>query len=313
MALRMADGDSILAAHEMGCDNVKNIKEWTPEEPIKVVLIHKDFISYVPISIERISHEYTLAYENDVFLVFLKKSQFSIEEMLADRLRGPNFFFVHIPKTAGTTIHNLFMRRMRSYVHLTNPELPAESRGEHRSYGGHLTFSQLENARFEFDLVFSIVRNPIERFLSMVKHSRRKTTEKLGWKMQLLRDNRLDNIFQKKELLKRIQSEINMITNHLCSDDEASLEERYASAIENLTRKRIIIWDIQDLDSMARFFSENSGIKLDFSERLNVTEHDMTVFSPSEQEFVAQEMPIFFEAELDRYAGYKKFIQLSES
>lgn len=87
---------------------------------------------------------------------------------------GPRILFVHIPKTAGTSVTDYLTRRFGDAV-LTNDQFLEKAR-ERRGYvvpPGHLTADDLRAfAPMDVDLAFAVVRDPVERIVSEYRFQR---------------------------------------------------------------------------------------------------------------------------------------------
>jgi hypothetical protein len=86
-------------------------------------------------------------------------------------------FFIHIPKTAGTSVfgalHQMVPGRVAWYTPQNTPAQFFATPGVRTSisiYGGHFDFGQIRNFLAYGDKVYSIVRNPVERVFSYFNH-----------------------------------------------------------------------------------------------------------------------------------------------
>lgn len=86
--------------------------------------------------------------------------------------------FIHIPKTAGTSVYNALWRvasdklawysgpETRPQIFFSMPNV----RNSIRIYGGHFGYGQIRNFLSADDKVYSVIRDPVERVFSHFNH-----------------------------------------------------------------------------------------------------------------------------------------------
>jgi hypothetical protein len=82
------------------------------------------------------------------------------------------FFFQHIPKTAGSTVRDLFLSRYAKSDLLISDDpllLVKEDFSSYKGLIGHLTFNEVSSI-FQPDLFFTVIRNPVDRAISAAHH-----------------------------------------------------------------------------------------------------------------------------------------------
>jgi hypothetical protein len=87
-------------------------------------------------------------------------------------------FFIHIPKTAGTSLLKWFLDTAgEDAVGWYSPDNSPQKffsdpavRTKYRIYGGHIGFTDIVSFLKPNDLIFSVVRDPVERGLSYFNH-----------------------------------------------------------------------------------------------------------------------------------------------
>ena len=169
-------------------------------EPAEAILIHKGWISHVPLERLRQIADWTPAFENDVFILmsaeplrselFLRRPPIvphwlrsrrvapirsHLEDVDGRRFAGRQTVFVHISKAAGTSLFEAARRRAVRALYLDDRsalEAAAPHLAAHDLIGGHVGFDALHaaigDARY-----FAVLRDPLERLVSVAGHARR--------------------------------------------------------------------------------------------------------------------------------------------
>ena len=127
------------------------------------------FIYYFPESLN-IKHDSTVSVR--VGDLFLPESQYFIEEFL-----GQKIFFMHIPKTAGTTFNNIMQRRVKRSISHIEACVAWKNKGyisRFQFVSGHMRFIDFfeSHDRGSFKLV-TILRNPYRQFISNIVYMRK--------------------------------------------------------------------------------------------------------------------------------------------
>ena len=85
------------------------------------------------------------------------------------------FFFLHIPKTAGSSLHKLIEQSAGPYLHLQRPhELhwsPYAIWRKFQGCGGHIRWADAQRNGFLDAFAFTFLRDPVERILSQYSYS----------------------------------------------------------------------------------------------------------------------------------------------
>jgi Sulfotransferase family len=159
-----------------------------------VFLMHKGRLGSVQKpDLGRIAREWQWIFANNVFVVFSRSPKIRrdirfgfrriyclpIVRFLRSaslRKRRSRIVYIHVPKTGGTSMWRSLRKAFPSHVYyssidacLKNPPAP----DDYDLIGGHFSPSVVANYLLEDDCVVGMVRDPTERFLSGVVHSRR--------------------------------------------------------------------------------------------------------------------------------------------
>lgn len=90
-------------------------------------------------------------------------------------LKKDRFFFLHIPKTAGMSLHRLLEQTAGPYVHLRYPHQlrwsSASIWDRFRGFGGHHTCAFFKHDCFLRGFAFTFLRDPIQRVISQFDFS----------------------------------------------------------------------------------------------------------------------------------------------
>ncbi|NDW07868.1 sulfotransferase family 2 domain-containing protein [Jiella pacifica] len=169
-------------------------------EPADAILIHKGWISRVPLERLRQVAHWKPAFENDVFILmsakrlrsprflrrrpiipFLLRSRplapirSHLEDVDGRRFAGRQTVFVHISKAAGTSLFEAARRRAVRPLYLDDRlalKAAAPHLAAHDLIGGHVGFDAL-HAEIGDARYFAVVRDPLERLVSVAGHARR--------------------------------------------------------------------------------------------------------------------------------------------
>jgi len=167
-------------------------------EGCTVLVLHKGQLTSLPkIELQRVAKEWQWIFANEVFVVLsraprVKKDArrgadlvhcWPLMRFLSSaslRKRHAKIVYVHVPKTGGTSMWAALTRAFPSHVfypslraYLSNPPAPAD----YDLIGLHFSPSVLLSFLGEDDWVIGMVRDPTQRLVSAVMHSRRKTED----------------------------------------------------------------------------------------------------------------------------------------
>ncbi|ESR23849.1 sulfotransferase family 2 domain-containing protein [Lutibaculum baratangense] len=229
--------EALLAARSIGKGRVAVPQEFRSKVPRSVgyqaraaaLLLNKGQMHLLPL--ERLRQLLTreVAFANPVFVLFTQRPAHpgpldphveAVRSFVRDaeerRFRGRQTVFLHIPKTAGTSLrHALDARYQRPVYFMDNGEL-WRARGSLDAFdfvAGHFNMLALRTSLYR-PHTFTLIRDPYERLISAVAHARRPDIEAktLNWVMRLWRELPLSEILQ----LHQGQKELFMQERLLC-------------------------------------------------------------------------------------------------
>ena len=297
----------ILGLHSFGDPRIHCFQNYSADVSYSCIILHKDFFNKIPISVCEDITSYDLVYENPVFCI-LKRSQKNSNEILQDAIEpianrlsnmcGKRICFLHIPKTAGTSINHQLMQNFTCLMDTNAATIKHTTTKEFKSFVGHIRYSDIKD--YQFDAIVSVLRHPIERFISSVKHSRRPEETNLGPNMQRMRNTKLYDFMK----MPQATSEIHALTNYLCSNLNEALKARHNDAKKNLVEKKIMAWDITDLKPLKTFFQAQFKVKMDIETRLNVNAKGENYFDASEVDFINDGLNEYFIDAIRHYNDY---------
>ena len=104
-------------------------------------------------------------------LIMSKRHQHSLHaaSVALESRRGKRFIFLHIPKTAGSTIHHRVLRRSPYFI-----DVGLESPQPHFTY--REVAQQLSRQTLERYWTFCFIRHPVDRYLSRIRYLQRPDT-----------------------------------------------------------------------------------------------------------------------------------------
>lgn len=140
----------------------------------------------------------------------------------------PRIAFLHIPKTAGQSVHHFIAKNYTEEEICparTNDQLYKYSLNELKKfkfYSGHLDLSVIQNLG-HFDLTFTVLRTPMERILSFYLYLRKEALRKsaenpdidLPYGLRLAKESSLEEYFNNKD--KSVEMFINNHYNNFYS------------------------------------------------------------------------------------------------
>jgi hypothetical protein len=167
-------------------------------EDCTVLVLHKGQLTSLPkIELQRVAKEWQWIFANEVFIVLSRSPRmrkdarrgaelvhcWPLMRFLSSaslRKRRAKIVYVHVPKTGGTSMWAALTRAFPSHVfypslraYLSNPPAP----GDYDLIGLHFSPSVLLPSLCEDDWVIGMVRDPTQRLVSAVMHSRRKAED----------------------------------------------------------------------------------------------------------------------------------------
>jgi len=297
-----AGDDRALAPECFGFDSIDTYGATIPENGWRYILLHKGMISYIDAETLLSLSRYSECYENDVFLLLDagsgtdRKSKFY--RALAQRLISGSrtLAFLHVPKTAGTAVMELIRSSTLNARYIGRSE-EFQSSEAYACIGGHFYLSDLLYLKRSFDHVISVLRDPMDRFLSAVAHSRRadESISSMGPKMQSMRTLSVQEFLETDHAMEEVAA-FSIYYGWKEGMDYQDLDTIRLNAVRQLEQCHMRLFNQVDLDPIHHFLQTNLTLagKLD---RSNFTENKQQLFSPDEQGFIRGELSRYFEDE----------------
>lgn len=314
-ALDLADNAPVLVPENFGDTEATPYREMNAATDYELIVAQKDALLTFPRNLISRLVEYETVFENNVFFV-LKRSgtrrnfqrkptnpQAHVREIMR-RVSGlgAQLDFVHIPKTAGTSVTQILRSTSVGYRYFpTHQELTAcADIHEYSTVAGHFYLSKLLEKRGEnAGEVFTIVRNPIDRFLSAVGHARRahENADSFGPSMTAMRKMSLMEFMDTKFAGIEV-AQTSWMLGHPTKDGSV-LAERFALAEDYARQGQIKIFDQSNLAPLTEYLrktrNHTGGVA-----KLNRTKNRESSFSETEQAFCrSSEFKSYFRDEIE--------------
>ena len=220
--------------------NYKSYFEYHLYDDFDLFILHKgmetwfdcDFLKYIFAS-------YSVLLENPVFIIMgnikyrhsdinkfhIESFTNNIEARHKEIIENRKIIFLHVPKCAGTSLFNILKYKFKRNIYFSNIKESINFKQSLNNYNviaGHTNLKVIQN-KINFTNVtwLTILRNPIERFLSVVAHSRRKSIDNLGSNMTALRKMKLIEFMKTKNA----HNELHQIYRILTSRDYKKINE----------------------------------------------------------------------------------------
>ncbi|OSQ45266.1 sulfotransferase family 2 domain-containing protein [Marivita geojedonensis] len=316
-ALRVAGNGPVLVPEAFGEAGVTPYSQISSTTDYEVIVAHKDALLSFPRWLVARLAEYETVLENSVFFVLRRprtEGRFQLATSVAQahmteimhRVSGlsAQLDFVHIPKTAGTSITQVLRSKSIGYQYFsTHQELTAcTDINVYSTVAGHFYLSKLlEKRGSNAGDVFTVIRNPVDRFLSAVGHARRaeENPESFGPSMKAMRTMSLPEFMDTKFAGVEI-AQTSWMLGHP-SRDGSTLEERFSLAEDYVRSGQIKIFDQSNLAPLTEYLRQTRNHVGGLS-TLNRTQNKANAFTIEEQAFCgSNEFKAHFRDEISFY------------
>lgn len=284
------------------------------------ILLHKGMLSYLSIETIFSLAQYEPFYENDVFVLLQKRisAEPAIEKMYGDLAgkiwsNSKRSAFIHVPKTAGTAVVDT-LRDIMINVKYFDRRYDIGNFHEYTSIAGHFYLFDLIALKPGFDRIFSVLRDPMDRFLSAIAHTRRPSEDPstLSASMLAMRYLSIMDFMRTNDA----SQEVNAFSFYLgwAPDvDERDLTAIRSRAFKQLNDNSVVLFDQNSTNALITYLggSINGGSAL--VDEKNVTHDKELLFSGDEKEFIKNELSFHFEGERQFIASLTQFLYQAES
>lgn len=235
-------------------------------------------------------------YANGVFAIFdLKQTRDRISEALfyedirsanqdyqdakEEAINSRKLVFLHIPKSAGTSLYESLRRQSARSLYITgaNAYLNKKKGGfDHLNIlAGHFSRRNITE-KFApgtpIDWV-TILRNPVERLLSMVQHARRSDIENYGSAIVEMREKSISELLESKRFFSQ------MHIAFICLSDrrppvihEHNLQEVARECLDFLAQDNVTFGFQDSLNDIPKLLNMRLGFNLDIPKQLNAAQ-----------------------------------------
>lgn len=174
-------------------------------------------------------------------------------------------YFLHLPKTGGTSLWRFLLGAFRSTIYYASAEAfsanPPQA-GEYDAVGAHCSFAMIAQHLTPGDTVVSLVRDPTRRFVSAVLFSRRSGADPAEFtpSMRAMRERSvaefLDGGQARHELLMQLLS----LGGARDADPEATAPEALlANALTLLDREDVILAPMEEMARLTTLLTRRFG------------------------------------------------------
>jgi hypothetical protein len=264
-----------------------------------VLVLHKGRLAGVrKEDLRRIAHEWQWIFANEVFVVLSRLGKVSRDVRLglglihcrpvilflhsaSLRKRRSRIVYVHVPKTAGTSMWLSLITAFPSHIYyatldawLANPPAP----DDYDLIGLHFSPTVLLRHLSEDDWIVGMLRHPTERFFSAVLHCRRESEdpETFSPSMRAMRDMHIIDFLVTE--FARYETRLQLITfgtDYRQSTDAPSDQEMLSSALAFARRENVVLAPSERSHEFQNFLAERLSFRPGPLGHLNASEPAM--------------------------------------
>jgi hypothetical protein len=268
-------------------------------EDCTVLVLHKDRLTAIQKSeLRRIADQWQWIFANQVFIV-LSRTERRIKDirhcptittvkhcralkihLLSSylRKRQSRLIYVHLPKTGGKSMFDVLTKAFPSAAYYSNISSYVNNPPISDDYdliGLHFTPTVLLENLSKDDWLVGMVRQPTERFLSAVLHSRRNSEdpETFAASMKAMRDSDVADFLSTD--LGRDESRLQLINlgaDYRQSIDTLSDQEMLSAAVALVQRDQVIFAPSEHSSAFRGFLAKQLGFRPGVLRRLNANE-----------------------------------------
>ena len=261
-----------------------------------VCAVHKGYMPiFGPAFLERMLQDWLVVFANEVFVIFatprVVRNNFSETEgahcqpirnflnASREKRRKDLIVFIHIPKTAGTSLWSELASHFPSNLYFAKCEHFQNRKinvADFDLIGGHIFYSLVETHIRPTDWIIGVLRNPIDRLCSAINHNKRAGEDQatFGPVMKAMRQQDLLDFLSgpggETEVRHQLLVMGGRYEDGLSQDDDTMLR----NAMALITRPRSIFCTVGQLHYLPQVLEEKLGIKMAALQKLNANSGD---------------------------------------
>ena len=296
------DKERALAPEAFGLEGIDTYGARLPESGWRYILLHKGMISYLDAKTILSLSYYAGCFENNVFLLLDRGSKAwdfpdAFRKLPKRLLSGSKTLaFLHVPKTAGTSVMEALRESLLNARYVGKRKELEKFEG-YACIGGHFFLSDLLSIERRFDHVISVLRDPMDRFLSAAAHSRRATEsiDSMGPSMRNMRTLPLKDYLDTEYAGKEIAA-FSIYYGWEEGVDFKNLDAIRDNALRQLKISTMHLFDQKNLKTVDHFLQNALSAKTVLG-RTNFTDSRQSLFSAEEYDFISSDLHQYFEDE----------------
>ncbi|AQS88840.1 hypothetical protein AA101099_2199 [Neoasaia chiangmaiensis NBRC 101099] len=242
-----------------------------------VVILHKGRLNALPReALVRLCNEWQIVFANEVFVCFLRDGPRRFINSLRRHSRhflpvrhhlrtrhfkrlGNTIFFVHIPKTAGTTVWNAIGHTVRAkayYDSTASFRANPPSDDQFDLVGGHIPLATFQMHASPQDRFIGLLRDPVLRFRAAFLHSRRPYEDPKTFTptMRLMRELPFKEFLAHPDARQEANLQLLMLGGSPGNDDDPTDRDVFVRACRALDSPRNLF---MTTDHVAKFIADS--------------------------------------------------------
>ena len=261
-----------------------------------VLVLHKGQMAGIEkADLLRVASEWQWVFANEVFIVLSRDKKIGRDVRRGPQLvhckplirflcsrnlrkRRSKLIYVHVPKTGGTSMWTALTKALPSHIYFTSLRALLKYPPVLEDYdliGVHCSPAVLVQHLSDDDLVIGMVREPTQRFLSGILHSRRESEDPETFTPSAKAMREMELIECLATDFGRFEARLQLITfglEHAVPLSVPSDDRLYASAVTFAKRRNVILAPSERSDAFREFLLERLSIQIEPLAQLNASE-----------------------------------------